>query len=134
MLIDSLCAKYKIDQSRIYLVGESLGASGALNLAIHYPERFAAVVPFSMFYVLTKNAAMQLKNTPVWLFYGANDERIAPRVKKEIQMDLISAGVPLKYTEVPEMGHRIWNGITDKYPDLLPWLFNQKKTPSMARQ
>jgi hypothetical protein len=132
MLIDSLSAAYHIDASRIYIIGESLGAAGALNLAIHYPDKFAAVVPMGMFYVLTKNASMQLQHTPVWLFYGANDERIAPRVKQEIRMDLVSAGVPLKYTEVPDMGHRIWNGITDKYPDLLPWIFQQKKAPNLT--
>jgi hypothetical protein len=31
------------------------------------------------------------------------------------------------------MGHRIWNGITDKYPELLPWIFQQRKTPAVTK-
>ena len=42
-LIQEIVQKYKIDASRIYLTGLSMGGWGPLKLAGEYPEMFAAV-------------------------------------------------------------------------------------------
>ena len=43
-LIKDIQTKYKIDASRIYLTGLSMGGWGTLKLAMEHPEMFAAVV------------------------------------------------------------------------------------------
>ena len=43
--IDQVKAKYNIDSSRIYLMGNSMGGGGTLSLAQNYPELFAAFSP-----------------------------------------------------------------------------------------
>ena len=40
-------AAYKVDESRIYLIGHSMGAIGTWALGAKYPETWAALVPFS---------------------------------------------------------------------------------------
>jgi poly(hydroxyalkanoate) depolymerase family esterase len=42
-LIDALAAQHGLDTERVYLAGLSAGAGLAALLALHYPERFAAV-------------------------------------------------------------------------------------------
>ena len=42
-LVDALVAHHRIDPERVYLAGISAGAGLASLLALHYPERFAAV-------------------------------------------------------------------------------------------
>ncbi len=37
--------RYRIDPSRIYLTGASMGGIGAASLPFHYPDRFAAAAP-----------------------------------------------------------------------------------------
>jgi len=38
---------YNIDESRIYLLGHSMGGTGVWSLAVHYPQLFAAISPSS---------------------------------------------------------------------------------------
>ena len=40
-------ADYKVDESRIYLIGHSMGAIGTWALGAKYPDIWAALVPFS---------------------------------------------------------------------------------------
>jgi len=42
-VLDKVLQKYPIDPDRIYLSGHSMGAQGALHLALFSPDRFAAV-------------------------------------------------------------------------------------------
>ena len=40
-------AAYNVDESRIYLIGHSMGAIGTWALGAKYPQTWAALVPFS---------------------------------------------------------------------------------------
>src|SRR5690606_13064970 len=44
-VIDQVVARYRIDESRIYVTGTSLGGNGTWNYATKYPDRAAAIVP-----------------------------------------------------------------------------------------
>src|SRR4051794_4564064 len=43
-LLDDVVDRYKVDTSRIYLTGLSMGGFGTWSLALEHPERWAAVV------------------------------------------------------------------------------------------
>ncbi len=45
--IEEVKRLYRIDNDRVYLAGASMGGTGAWHLAVHYPDRFAAVVAAS---------------------------------------------------------------------------------------
>lgn len=46
-LVDQVSASLSVDQDRIFLVGYSMGGTGAWRLALAHPERFAALAPMS---------------------------------------------------------------------------------------
>ena len=43
-IVDRLCREFPIDQSRIYVTGQSMGGSGTWNIIAHRPRFFAAAV------------------------------------------------------------------------------------------
>ncbi|HVU94509.1 MAG TPA: alpha/beta hydrolase-fold protein [Puia sp.] len=125
-LLRQLSRQYNIDTTRIYVIGNSMGGAGAINVATHYPQMFAAVLSMGVFYRLTDNASLQLRHTPLWIIYGSQEERIRPEFRQEIKTYLRLANVPLKFTDIPGYGHRCWQNIVKEQPDLLPWLFAQQ--------
>ncbi|NQT88642.1 NPCBM/NEW2 domain-containing protein, partial [bacterium] len=44
-VVDDVLRDYRIDRSRIYLEGHSMGGTGSWHLGVHYPDRFAAIAP-----------------------------------------------------------------------------------------
>lgn len=127
MLINELANKFSIDNKRVYAVGNSMGGAGALNLAIQHPDQVAAVVAISVFYRLTKNSSLEVNKIPMWFIYGEKDDRIDAVIRQSIRTDLRGANAIFRYTEIPGMGHRCWNDVLTEVPDLMGWLFAQKK-------
>jgi predicted peptidase len=127
MIINDLVSKLPIDNKRVYAVGNSMGGAGALNLAIQHPDQVAAVVAISIFYRLTKNSSLEVNKIPMWFIYGEKDDRIEPVIRQSIRTDLRNANAIFKYTEIPNMGHRCWNDVLTEVPELMSWLFAQRK-------
>jgi predicted peptidase len=126
LLMDSL-AEHKIaDRKRIYIGGTSLGAFGAYDLVIHYPDYFAAFFP------LCGQANVELypkvaANVPIWIFHGAIDDVINIWPDRALAKALKKAGSKnAKYTELPGLKHDIEARVFAE-PDLFPWLFSFKK-------
>ncbi len=73
--IDSFIAEHKenIDLSRIYIGGYSMGGKMTLNMAVAYPEMFAAIFPICPAWAMPKNMAQHLADIPVWLVSGKSD-------------------------------------------------------------
>ena len=44
-LLDDVEAKYKVDKSRVYLTGLSMGGYGSWSLGLAHPGRFATIAP-----------------------------------------------------------------------------------------
>lgn len=126
LLTDSL-AEHKIaDKKRIYLGGGSLGAFGAYDLIIHYPNYFAAAFTQSG----QANVALYPKkaaNVPLWIFHGGSDDVINIWPDRALYKALQQSGAKnVKYTEYPGLKHMILPNVFAE-PDLLPWLFSFKR-------
>lgn len=125
-LVDELTTNHRIDLSRIYLIGYSLGGYGVWDLAIHNPKAFTAIVPLSSGGQISK--ADKLKDIPIWAFHGAKDEIIP----LEQMMDMVTAvekhqGI-VRLTVYPDLGHDIMMetlGNQELY--IYAWLLEQKK-------
>src|SRR5258706_2840708 len=44
-VLDEVAGNYRVDLDRVYITGVSMGGYGAWELAVEFPERFAAIVP-----------------------------------------------------------------------------------------
>ena len=124
-LLDEVVETHRIDKSRIYVTGLSMGGYGSWGLAYTYPETFAAVVPICGGGEPEK--APLMKEIPTWVFHGAKDE-IVPLVRSQEMVDALEeAGGNVRFTVYPEAGHvGAWeNAYGD--PELCEWLEEQKK-------
>lgn len=138
--LEDVSRDYRLDADRVYLTGLSLGGYGTWLIGSRFPEKFAAIVPICGFFgkpdqpadaVTLKKLAQCLKSTPVWCFHGARDRAVNVARDREIVAALREAGAPVKYTEVPDSDHNVWDRA---YGDqkLWQWLLAQKRAPQPA--
>ncbi len=73
--IDDFIAKNKknIDLSRIYIGGYSMGGKMVYNMAVAYPEMFAAIFPICPALSPSTEQFKYIKDIPVWLTSCRND-------------------------------------------------------------
>jgi len=96
---------YRIDPSRIYLAGASMGGSGTWRLACRYPDLFAAVAP-----VCGSNFGLPLENlrqVPVLNHHGAQDWIVPIDTDRYGVSRLQQLGYSILHNELPTAGHRI---------------------------
>lgn len=102
-MLDEVLAKYKVDKTRVYLTGLSMGGYGAWDLASRYPGYFAAVAP-----ICGGGIARMVGNMraiPTWVFHGKKDEAVPEEESARMVEALKAAGGNVKYTMLPEAGH-----------------------------
>lgn len=73
--LEEILSNYRVDPTRIYVIGFSRGGFGAWAMAEQFPQRFAAVVPIAgggnRHYLNRTN-----DKTAFWVFHGGNDDVI----------------------------------------------------------
>jgi predicted peptidase len=123
-LLDEICAKYKIDQDRIYVTGLSMGGFGTWSLAAHTPDRFAAIVPICG--GGDPIWAMRYGQLPIWVFHGGKDP-VVPLARSQEMVDAIKKrGGNVKLTVYPDAGHDCWTAAYED-PELYEWLLQQRR-------
>jgi predicted peptidase len=123
-LLDEIIKNYRVDESRVYLTGLSMGGFGTWAVSMMYPEKFAAIAPVcggGMPWM-----AFRIKDIPVWAFHGAKDEVVPIYRSKEMVEALKKIGGNVKFTIYPEAGHDSW---TETYnnPELYKWFLEHQK-------
>ena len=122
--VQFLETKFKIDKSRLYVAGNSLGAYGVWHFLGKYPDTFAAAIPISGEGDLDR--APEMVNTAVWAFHGKKDINVPVSGSREmIEAIRLAGGNPL-YTEYPDADHDIWKKVINN-PGLVDWLFSKQK-------
>ena len=123
-LIKKIKAEGKIDTSRIYITGLSMGGFGTFDAIEREPGLFAAAVPVCGGGDPAKAAA--LAKLPMWIFTGSEDPAVNPEFSLNMLEALWKAGARPGFTMLPEVGHFSWLGAyTD--PLMIEWLFRQHK-------
>ena len=114
---DEVTRKYRIDTTRVYLTGPSLGGAGTWYLAIKYPGRFAAIAPmcgFTSHMEFVESNVGRLADMPIWAFHG-EDDLVVPVEETARMIDLLQGkNKNLKVTIEPGAGHEIFWSV---YPD-----------------
>jgi len=112
--IEDLKTRYRIDRTRVYLTGLSMGGFGVYDLAQRQPSRYAAIVPISaapQVDAANSAAAPKLRDLPIRAYHGANDP-LYPVSALQSYLDLIrnaggNPGVTI-YTASPGNAHDAW--------------------------
>lgn len=114
--------KYRVDVDRIYLTGLSMGGNGTWELAVTYPEYFAAIIPIcaSPDHTVANNI-FQLRHTPVWCFHGSEDKIADPDNTKKLMTSLRKYNPDAKLTVYPGIGHDSWT-MTYNNDSIYQWL------------
>ena len=115
---------YRVDKTRIYVTGLSMGGYGTWSLAARRPDLFAAAVPIcGGGDPATVNV---LKNLPIWVFHGGLDEVVLPKESEKMVRALEKAGGKVRYTLYPEAYHDSWTETYDNTA-LYDWLLSNRK-------
>lgn len=124
-LIESTVENYSVDENRIWAAGFSMGGYGTWNLLMNHPDLFCAGVP--MCGAASPAHAETLLNTPVWAIHGVKDPTVPVSGSREM-VEAIRAlgGTQVKYTELPDHEHDVWNYTYDS-DEIFAWLFVQSK-------
>ena len=127
-LLDHVLAEVRVDPSRVYLTGLSMGGFGAWSLAQHAPERFAAVVPIcgggswerALLYGDSPRGEA-LRTLPFRAIHGARDP-VVPLAESQRMVDALRAcGCEVELSVDPEAGHDSWSKAYAD-PQLYAWL------------
>lgn len=123
--IDTLVNSGIVDTKRIYIGGLSMGGFGTFEILWRKPGFFAAAFPICGG-GNPQSTALYAKKFPIWVFHGTDDDVVPVNNSRIMEAALKAAGAKVKYTEYAGVKHDSWiNAFAE--PDLLPWLFAQKK-------
>lgn len=124
-LLEKVIEENRVDPKRIYLTGLSRGGSAAWELAVQYPDTFAAMmvvcgmtpVPYAHWID---------KKMPIWVFHGALDPVIPIEHSEKMVARLKEMGYPVRFTRYEDVGHNAWERAytTDA---VYEWFMEQKR-------
>lgn len=149
--LDRTIAEFRVDTTRLYLHGYSMGGTGSYRLAYKFPHRFAAVVIVAgrvepgMNYTKDEIAvdratnpvvansepfsalAAGLRKIPMWIFHGDADETVPVDQSRKLVAALRRLGAPMRYTELPGADHATAPLKAYAEVELFRWLFSQRR-------
>ena len=123
-LLTEIKQNYRVDTSRIYLTGLSMGGYGTWSWGIAHPENFAALIPICG--GGNPDKVVAIKDIPTWVFHGQKDNVVPVSQSEEMVTALKAMGSDVKFTVYLEAGHDSW---TEAYGDeeLWAWVFGLSK-------
>nr|BBH88262.1 hypothetical protein KTC_30130 [Thermosporothrix sp. COM3] len=124
-LLDEFVQSYRVDEDRIYVTGMSMGGFATWELAMTFPQRFAAIAPICGGGNLGTVAA--IRHLPVWAFHGALDRVVPLEYAETIVRRLEQCGGNVRLTIYPRGGHDSWTQ-TYANPELYKWFLAQRRS------
>jgi predicted peptidase len=115
--IEFMMATYKVDTTRIYLTGLSMGGTATYEQLTNFGvgAHLAAAVPICGSTTLTSEGAHKAAQVPVWGFHGEADLTVTPDFAKALRQAIngLNPAVPAKLTMYPGIGHHSWERTYD---------------------
>ena len=123
-LLEHVLEMHRIDDKKIYLTGLSRGGTAAWEMAVQYPDRFAAMAVVCGMSPLPY-ASWINKEMPIWVFHGEEDPVIDISESETMVMKLRQMGYDVTYTKYPGLGHNVWDRAYET-DSLYNWFSRQK--------
>lgn len=139
--LDDVERTHRVDRTRVYVTGISMGGYGTWLVALEQTQRFAAAVPvcggldrrswmqspsFDGSVDVVAAAAQRLSRLPQWVFHGDADNIIPATESRTMVHALRAAGADVSYTEYAGVMHNSWDRAYAE-PGLMPWLLQQRR-------
>lgn len=127
-LVRELLIEWPIDPDRVYSTGWSMGGHATWDVALHAPDRFAALMPviggpFFRYWPILGN----LLGTPIHDIQGADDDPDLVAAQRQGVERLRALGHrDLVYDEVPGRGHEFFD---DRIPAALESVVSKRREP-----
>jgi poly(3-hydroxybutyrate) depolymerase len=123
--------QYKIDESRIYLMGHSMGAIGTWKIAPKYPEIWAAIATISG--QGQPETLARIKNVPEYVVHGDNDPTVNVEGSRRMVAKAKELGIAVTYVEVPGGTHS--SVVAPSFPGIFDFFdAHRKGAASTSRQ
>lgn len=153
--IADVCSQYKIDPSRIVLMGFSMGGAGVWHIGSHYTDRFVAMSPGAGFSETAQYNRLtpekfpplyeqklwgiydcpgyvrNLFNLPVVAYSGEKDKQI--QAARVMESAFAKENKTLRHIIGPEMGHKYDPASLKKILELMDQATQAKQKPWMQR-
>lgn len=139
VVLDRVRAEYRVDESRIYCTGLSMGGFGTWTLVSKHPALFAAAAPIcggGNAYARLQGRlgtspdevanAENLTSVPIWAFHGAKDQVVPVELSIEMVEKVRDEGGEVLLTIYPFAGHDSWTQ-TYESPMIYDWLLSHSK-------
>lgn len=138
----------KIDPTRVYVLGHSMGGAGTFSVLGKHPNMFAAAMPFSggmRFEDNEKKAKLEAiasGGTAIWIIHAADDFVVPVKNSQDAYEQLKNAGANVYYSEIPaEMRYNHGSNMVlefglapdDGHDDLYTWLFKQHRDSVVSK-
>ena len=128
LIVESLLSNientYKIDPSKRYIAGLSMGGMGTFELVARNPNYFAAGIAICG--GANPNWAKFFKKTPLWIFHGLKDNVVPPELSINIYNSIKTYNSESKLTLYENVGHNSWDPAFEEV-EIMNWLFSFKK-------
>ena len=121
---------YNVDESRIYLMGHSMGAIGTWALGAKYPDIWAAMVAFSG--VGAASLADNMKAIPHFIVHGDADNTVNVSGSRNMVAALKKLNANVTYLEVRGGSHT--DVVVPNLPLAFDFMDGQKKTAPSTKQ
>jgi predicted peptidase len=123
-ILAAVRTEFRIDPSRIYVAGQSMGGYGTWDLITKRPDLFAAAIPLCGGGDTARGE--DAARTPTWAFHGDSDPTVPVSRSRDMIAAIRKAGGNPRYTEYKGVGHDVWVRAV-REPGLVDWLFAQHK-------
>lgn len=102
-VLEQVRKHYAVDESRIFLMGHSMGAIGTWAVAAKHPDLWAGLGAFSGFGVAS--TAETIRGIPQFVVHGDADPTVAVGGSRVMVAALKAAGARVEYLEIPGGDH-----------------------------
>lgn len=123
--LEEVISKYRVDRSRIYVVGYSRGGFGAWAMAEQFPDMFAAIVPIAgggnRHYLSRTN-----EKAAFWTFHGTEDDVIPLSDSVIMYERLKTLKRNARLSVLEGVNHADVEGAALGDPELWDWLLKQR--------
>ena len=125
-LTKELIATESIDESRVYVMGLSMGGIGTIEYLYYASDIPAAAISIAGGHDATLVASYGEK-VSIRLYHGENDGVVPPKYSQDLftALDALS-GADVEFFLDESKGHE-WNYVLEDEEDLLPWLWSKRK-------